>query len=109
MNIQFEYNQCLANAENLNSYFKRDSYKKVCNHLWDKINACKAKCEWRENDKQRDIISKCLYSLSTVKTDKELEQCIKNNSGGINSESTVNVCKTKCELYTLANLRDMQL
>ena len=100
MNIEFEYNQCLARGEHQKSFIKRDSHKSVCNYFMDKVRSCRMECVGNENDKQETIMHKCLPNVST---DKELDDCVKKNL----MESTINLCRLKCEVRGMANLRDI--
>jgi len=91
LNPEYEYNQCLARAENHKSFLNRDSHKTVCKYYWNKMLTCKTECAGDENGRQESLMHKC---LPTSTTDKQLQECLKQNL----MDSTLNVCKLKCEL-----------
>jgi len=101
MNSNFEYNQCLARADIKRSGSDRRAIKDVCTFYNNKMKECMANCVSDENERQVTIAAKC---LPTVTTDNQLQECIKKHM----MESTVNVCKMKCEINAIHVFKNLE-
>ena len=100
MNPEYEYSQCKARSENNKSFVNRNAHKSVCDYYWNKMMTCKAECYKDENATQESSFMKC---LPTCNTDNELKECLNKYK----TESSLQVCRLKCEYKANQILRDI--
>ena len=98
MNLEVEYDRCIKTGNKI--YNDTKAVKNLCSFFQTKLNMCKMECMTEENARQQAIVQKCLPNSTT---DSQLDECVKKQL----MESSLKVCRMKCELKAVENYRNI--
>ena len=103
MNVEVEYELCLARAESYTSFLNRHSHRSICDYYYkEKFMDCKKDCELETSQRQHIWMNKCLSKDSTY---EELEACV---NAHLAQQSKPTICKTWCELSCYQSLKSIK-